>query len=109
MADFEFVSGNTKPYLAVQLLRVEDHAAVDLTGATVALYMRREEDATQTPTVNGAACVITNALNGKVEYRWAATDLDRPGFYTVEFRITFADAKKQSVLIDHVEVRARLG
>lgn len=109
MADFTFVSGNTKPYLAVQLLRVEDHAPVDLTGATVAFFMRLEEDNAAVPTVNGAAATVTTAIDGKVEYRWAAADLDRPGFYTVEFRITFSDGSKQSVLIEHVEVKAKLG
>lgn len=109
MSDFCFVQGNTKPYFAVQLLRVEDYQPVDLTGATVTFYMRLEKNTGTTPEVSAGACTITSAALGKVEYRWGANDLNKPGFYTAEFRITFSDTKVQSVIIDHVDVRERLG
>lgn len=109
MSDFCFVQGNTKPFFAVQLLKVEDYQPVDLTGATVTFYMRSEKNTGATPEVSAGACTITTALLGKVEYRWGAADLNKPAFYTSEFRIAFADGKIQSVIIEHVEVRERLG
>lgn len=109
MSDFCFVQGNTKPYFAVQLLKVEDYQPVDLTNATVTFYMRLEKNTGPVPEVSAGACVITSALLGKVEYRWGGNDLAKPGFYDAEFRIVFSDTKIQSVIIEHVEVRERLG
>lgn len=107
MADFEFVTGNTLPAFAVQLTRVRDGTFFDLTGCTVALYLRERH--ARTAIVSGAACTITDAVNGKTEYRWASPDLVEGGTYDAEFRITTAAGKIQSCYIEGVLVRQKLG
>ncbi len=102
-----FVQSDTRPFFAVQILNRVTNAAVDLTGATVTFYWRRKGAASAK--VAAGACTLTDATNGKVEYRWAATDLDEPGLYDAEFRIVHTDAKPQRVRIEDVRVLRRLG
>ena len=106
-APFTFTSGNTKPYFSIKVVNDLTNAAVDLSGATVALYFR--EANARTAKVSGASCTVTDAPNGLVEYRWASTDLDVPGIYQADFRVTHSDGKIQSVLIDGIVVKAKLG
>lgn len=97
-----FFVGDTAPYFAVQILRKSDNTAVDLTGYTVDFSMRN----TRSPrarVVRGPA-VITDAVTGKVEYRWTDGDLAVPGVYLAEFRGVSAGGRVQSVLIEDVEV-----
>lgn len=106
-----FVQGNTRPYFAIRVRQSQDNSVVDLTNTTVAFYFRHQHNTDpNTAEVNGSACNVTDATGGKVEYRWGANDLNKPGLYTAEFRITFvADSTTQSILIDNVEVQRRLG
>src|SRR5258706_2638789 len=92
-----FIQDATRPYFAVQMLKENDGSVVPLPGASVAFYFRHV-DATKAK-VSAGICNITDAANGKVEYRWATTDLAVPGLYNAEFRITFADATIQPVII----------
>ena len=101
-----FVQGNTRPYFAVQLLRQSDHTPINLTGATVRFFFRHADSATAA--VSGSTMNVTDATNGKVEYRWAVGDLATPGNYIAELRISFADATIQSVIIEDVLVREKL-
>ena len=101
-----FVQDTTRPYFAVQMLKENDHSVVPLTGATVAFYFRHVNETVAK--VSAGSCNITDAPNGKVEYRWTAGDLAVPGLYNAEFRITFADTTIQSVIIRDVEVQERL-
>lgn len=105
-SDFCFVQDTTRPYFAVQLLRQNDGSVVSLVGATVAFYFRHVDS--KTAKVSAGSCNITDAANGKVEYRWQTGNLDSPGLYNAEFRVTFADATIQSVIIRDVEVQERL-
>lgn len=107
MADFTFVQGNTRPYFAIIVKNVLTNNPVDLTGASVALYFKAQR--ARTAVVTGAACVVTDAPNGKIEYRWGANDLNTPGVYDADFRITFPDATVQSVIIPDVVVAGKLG
>jgi len=103
---FCFNQDATRPYFAVQLLKEKDRSVVDLTSCTVAFYFRHV-DANQAK-VSGAACNITDAVNGKVEYRWQVGDTAVPGLYNAEFRITFADNSTQAIVIQDVNVQERL-
>lgn len=104
---FCFVQGNTRPFFAVQLLRQNDHSPVDISGATITFYFRHVDS--KAPQVNGSLCNITDATNGKVEYRWVTGDLATPGLFIAEIRITFADSTIQSVIIEDVRVLEKLG
>ena len=91
----------------MQLLGVNDDLAISLAGASVTFYFR--EQANPVAKVSGSSVSITDAANGKVEYQWAATDLDVPGVYDAEFRVEFSDGRKQSVIIPDVVVLEKLG
>lgn len=101
------MSGNTAPAFAVQLTRARDGTVFDLTGSSVAFYLREKN--ARTAKVSNQPCTITDAANGKVEYRWASGDLDLTGIYDAEFRVTLASGKVQSCYIDGVLVRQKLG
>jgi len=104
---FCFVQSNTRPFFAVQMLRSNDHSVVDLSSATVTFYFRHTDN--RVAEVNGGNCNITDAPNGKVEYRWLTGDLNTPGLHIAEFRITFGDGTIQSVIIEDVNVAEKLG
>lgn len=105
-ATYTFNSGNTKPYFSIKVVNDLTNAAVDLSGATVAFYFR--EGNARTAKVSAGACTVTDATGGLVEYRWGANDLDVPGTYQADFRVTHTDGKIQSVFIDNIVVRAKL-
>ncbi len=68
-----------------------DGAAVDLTGATVALRMTRK--ATGTVKVDSAAVTVTSAAAGRVSYPWQAADVDTVGAYDARFVVTLPSGK----------------
>lgn len=103
---YEFTQGNRRAFFAIIVKNRLTNAAVDLTGATVTFYFR--EQGAIDAKVSAGAATLTDAVNGKVEYRWAAGDLDVPGIYDAEFRVAHADALVQSVFVDNVRVRAKL-
>lgn len=106
MADWCFVQDNTRPYFAIQILKEIDDQPVDLTGYAFAMYFKQVDN--PDPKVNGSACIVTDAANGKVEYRWVAGDLADPGEYVAEFRGTNG-AAIQSVIIEGVIVQEKQG
>ncbi len=83
-----------RPFLTTTLLD-KDLAAVDITGSTIAFFMRNLE--TGIIKINGTAGVITNATGGEFEYRWAAIDTDTVGRFSAEFKVTFGDGTVLSV------------
>lgn len=103
---FCFVQGSTRPFFAVQLLKESDHTVVSLAGASVGFSFRHVDSTTAA--VSAQSCNITDATNGKVEYRWQSSDLNVPGTYNAEFRVTFADATIQAVIIRDVTVFERV-
>ena len=74
---------NQAPSLPDQI-RV-DGVPFPLTGCTVKLRMRLQSSGTLK--VDSAA-VITNALEGRVRYDWAAADVNAAGLYTAWWRVT---------------------
>lgn len=112
MTDYTFVQSDTRPFFAIIAKNNITNAAVDLTGMTITFYMWNKR--TRVAKVSAGACTITDAVNGKVEYRWGATDLDDPGLYEAEFRLIHTDSKPQRIRIGHdatdkVEVLEKLG
>lgn len=76
--------GDRLPILTATL-KGSDGSALDLTGATVKFQMRlRDSD---TLKVN-AACTVTDAEGGVVEYAWGTTDTNTSGKYLCEFEVT---------------------
>jgi len=90
---FAIKQGDRKPYLRAALKDANNNA-IDLTGCSVALVMRKGFD--QPAKVNGA-CEIVNPTGGIVEYQWADGDTSVSGDYMAEFHITYSDGTKLSV------------
>lgn len=83
MADWHRKDGDTAPPLAATL--EQDGNTYDLTGASVDIVVGSRRD----PPLIDAACTITDAAAGAVEYQFAAGDLDdAAGTYAVEFVVT---------------------
>lgn len=88
MVDFTIKENDTSPVLQRTLV---DSAgtAVNLTGASVVFKMYDQVRATQ---VVSAAATLDDAANGVVSYTWQAADTDVPGWYWVEFVVTYSDS-----------------
>lgn len=106
-ATFTFVQGDRRPFLAVIVKNSLTNEVVDLTSCTATFYFKHQR--AKAAKVNGSAVNITSAAVGQMEYRWAATDLDVPGTYDAAFKITLSDGLVQTIVIEGVEVLAKLG
>lgn len=71
-----------------------DGAAVDLTGASVALCVAPAAGGARI--VDDAAAEVTDAAAGKVSYTWKAADTEAPGTFFAQWKVTFADESVQS-------------
>jgi hypothetical protein len=79
-----------QPYYYAQV-KDSDNTVVDLTNCTAVFTMKNiDSDAIK---VNRQSVNITDATNGKFEYRWSGTDTDTVGIYYVEFEVTSASGK----------------
>jgi len=95
--------GARQPALGGQIL--SDGLPVNLTGTTVTFYMHAISSATMK--VNGAAATITDAPNGRVQYAWAAADVDTQDYYLGFWRVTTAGQYEDTpefliIITDHV-------
>ena len=91
-----FVQGNTAPDIVAQLHdELTPTIPLNLAGALgVRFQMRKPDDGRFTV---DAAATVTNPSQGLVSYSWAADDLNIDGEYDVQWQVTFADGKKQTV------------
>ncbi len=71
------------PELDVRVL--DGGASQDLTGATVTFSMETEAGVVK---VNNAAGTLEDASDGRVQYAWAAADVDTEGTFFGQFKIT---------------------
>lgn len=110
MADLFIIKQNDRRESIKRTLKDSAVVAINLTGATVKFIMKATP--TGTAKVNAAAVVVGPAVDGVVQYNWAAGDTDTAGLFLAEFEVTFADATKHSFPNDgYIEVRviAELG
>jgi hypothetical protein len=91
VATFETKKGSREPSL-VATLRHANGAAVDLTGATVVLNMVPRAGGPAKVTA-AAVTVLAPATAGRVQYDWAAADVDTAGWYHAEFKATLGNGK----------------
>lgn len=91
MSEPTFVQGNTAPDLNSVLKA--DGLVLDLTGCTVKMQMRKEDDRRFTVNANAT---VTNAAQGQVRYTWGVNDLAVPGHYLVQWQVTYADSRVQT-------------
>ena len=94
MADLSLVQGDSKPDVLGTLVDAVTGSPIDLSNVdTVKFQMRETND--RRYTVNALA-LVTDAVNGKVRYSWAADDLARPGTFQAQWELTFNDATVQT-------------
>ena len=79
--------GDTRPAGSTVLTRGQQ--LVDLTLAAAVTFKMREQ--TSNPLKVDAAAVVTDAVNGEVEYRWAPGDTDQPGTFYAEWEVAWGD------------------
>lgn len=84
MTTFFTVAGNTSP--ARQLTLQRDDTAIDLTGATVQMIIKKENTDTVTATVS---CSIVNDTSGIISYTQASAHFPSAGRYLADVKITF--------------------
>jgi hypothetical protein len=91
-----------QPYYYAQLKDAADNP-VDLTAAAIVCTMRAA-DGTLKIDRQSAGISITDAANGKFEYRWQSGDTDTAGKYFIEFEITPQSGGKFTVPADSAAV-----
>lgn len=90
---FDWVLGDTEPKPFT--IKDGDGVIVNLTGATVAFYMRlRGAHANK---VDGSSVTVTGATTGQCAYSWAAADVNTAGTYDARLKVT------KSGLVVHTE------
>lgn len=87
--------GDTQPVVFENFTDVDGGAIITSTVASVAFSLRHQSTGTGTVIVNAAACSITSGAGASLVCQWAPgpTDLDTPGRYEGELRITYANGK----------------
>ncbi len=68
------------------VVRDENGAVVDLTGATVKFYMRRSREPASVK-INNADGVLVDGPGGRIKYPPTGSDTDTPATYEAEFRV----------------------
>lgn len=94
-SSYIFVQGDTEPSLNAVLHREDEPENVlDLTGVLeIRFQMRKADD--RRFTVDNVASIV-DPDDGTVRYLWGPNDLAVPGEYEVQWRVTYADARKQT-------------
>lgn len=92
----KLVQNDTRPNLEMVLTDENTGAAINLTGATVKLNMRK---AGETASYKKLTCTLSDPTNGAAYLDWNTdpTALAVAGDYEAEVEITFADARVQTV------------
>jgi len=93
---FYITQNDLQPYYPVQVKDVND-SVVDLSGATIRCNMKTKKGTSiiinrQTTGVN-----VSDATNGKFEYRWQSGDTGTVGQYHIEFEVTPTSGGKFTV------------
>lgn len=88
MVDFTIKENDTSPIIQ-RTLTDASGTAVNLTGSSVVFKMYDQMRTTQ---VVSSAATLVDAANGVVRYTWLAADTDVPGWYWVEFEVTYSDS-----------------
>lgn len=93
MSSFFLKQNDTLPAIQYTFLD-EDGDAINLTGATVKIYMQNATDGTTK--IDGGSCTVTDAANGVVTYSWADADVDESGLFWAEFVADFSGEERSS-------------
>lgn len=92
MAIHEIKRNDSRPYWPVTFV-FNDGTNPDLSSATVRFIAR---DRSNGSVIIDAAAVITDAVNGQVEYQFVAADTTQTGYFDCEWEVTFPDTTVQT-------------
>ena len=92
MIDYNTKIGDNRPSLTT-ILTQEDGTPIDLTGSTVKLLLKHEENGTKL----NFTCTLLAPTLGTLKYDWIIGDIAVPGKYLAEFEITYGNGNKQTV------------
>ena len=93
---FYLTQFDLQPYYPVQVLS-SDNNAYNLNGVTIVCTMKTKKGNTVKINRQSTGINISDAANGKFEYRWRNVDVDTTGEYYIEFEITPASGGKFTV------------
>lgn len=92
MAKIYTVQNNTAPPIVITLER--DGNPIDVTGATVDLYINLNGTVTNT---GHTSCTLTTPASGVVTYTTEAADFATAGSYNCEVKITYGDGTVETI------------
>lgn len=98
MWDRTFIGQGATGNFLTKTLR-DSSGPVDVATGVSSVTFSMKEVNSATPAVNNQACVIIqdNAVppnnKGVVQYQWGATELNVPGIYVGQFKVTYASGK----------------
>lgn len=82
--------GDRRPVAEITITRGAAATPVDLSLASSVTFKMRYRNRIELK-VNSSA-IVTDAVNGVVEYRWAIGDTDTPGMYLAEWEVLWNDS-----------------
>ena len=84
---FYLTQYDLQPYYPVQI-KSSDNSPFDLTGATIRCNMKTRKGNILKINRESTGINVSDAPNGKFEYRWGTANVDTVGEYNIEFEIT---------------------
>lgn len=87
MATFVIKQNDTSPSIEATLTNISG-TAVNLNGSSVRFHMKNMSN---NSLIVDQAATIVNGIGGIVRYAWQVADTQKPGLYTCEFEVTYAD------------------
>lgn len=102
MANLTLTSGDTAPQLT--MLCASDGVPADLTGATVAVHVRRPDGGV----INRAGVLSVTPTDGTVSLAWTTGDLTGVGAYLVEAQVTYSTGEVQTFGMPGFYVREQI-
>ena len=104
MATYRYVQGDTGPQLKINLTNETTNAAVDITGAAIALHFRA---AGETTILFSRNFTITDAAGGEAVLQWQTNDLNQEaGAYEGEIEIVKSSGIRETIY-DKLKFRIR--
>lgn len=92
MPAYTLKRNDTYPPLVATL--IDANGVINLTSAASVKFIMK---GIATNTLVQNPCTIIDAVNGKVQYNWGASDAAVPDTYNMEFQITWGGGGKQTV------------
>ena len=95
---FAIKRNDRRPYLEAQFFQPDGVTPLNITAALgIQMVMRLKGTKINDAPKIKAPCLVINALEGKVQYRWEDGDTDTPGMFEYEFEIEWVGGELQTL------------